>query len=137
MISIEELNDAVHKDVTSGLERHLRELSFRTVRPFGAIDGLIDGDYAAIQWVYEGVDCQGNLNGMWPTGKAIEVRGLTLVDTTGDEPVFSRHIDWNAVNSQLGGSRGRASSAVRCGNFEEARAMAVEKFESLRRERGC
>lgn len=129
MVTIEELHRQVEDDVKEGLQDFLEMIRFEIVKPFDKVEALVDGDLAAVQWVYEGFDCCGGLNGMWPTGKPVSVRGLTLVDTSGEETLFSRHVDWNAVNSQLGGSRGRASTSVRASNIAEATANAMKMMK--------
>ena len=80
------------------------------VGPFAETGPLIDGHFAVVQWRYRGGDTNArSFNGLWPTAECIEVRGLTVVDTSRPRWLFHRHVDWNRVNSQLGGSRGRTS----------------------------
>lgn len=128
MTTLEALQAVVKRDAQDGLAGFLKLTDFSFVDIFGVAQALVDGDFAAVQWVFEGVDCEG-LNGMWPTGKVVVVRGLTLVDTRTVDLRFSRHIDWNSVNSQLGGSRGRSASDAWHANENEAKAAARIVYE--------
>ena len=115
MPTTEEIIAAVRADVEEGLRRLLPARSdehegFELLGPFLEHGALIDGDFGVVQWRYRGGDVNPKgFNGLWPTAKRIEVRGLTVVDVGSDPWLFHRHVDWNAVNSQLGGSRGRNS----------------------------
>jgi len=40
--------------------------------------------------------------GLFPTGKALTIHGVTFVDRSGTEPRFYRYVDWAGVYSQLG-----------------------------------
>ncbi len=109
-----EIIAGVEADVVAGLGSMLALVhdhdGFEVVGPFAEVGPLIDGDFAVVQWRYRGGDTSPrSFNGLWPTGECIEVRGLTVVDISGEAWLFHRHVDWNLVNSQLGGSRGRTS----------------------------
>ena len=114
MATSDEIIAAVKRDVEEGLGSMLPALhdhdGFALSGPFADSGPLVDGDFAVVQWRYRGGDTSPrSFNGLWPTGECIEVRGLTVVDRRGERWLFHRHVDWNAVNSQLGGSRGRTS----------------------------
>lgn len=125
------LVDAVQRDVCDGLDDYLRPLdrpgdpAFALDGPFASAGALIDDPFAVVGWRYRGVDDGAGFNGMWPTGKVVTVSGLTIVDTSADEWSFHRHVDWNGVDSQLGGSRGRTSSPVLVKKPDEARYLAA------------
>ncbi|MEL6982581.1 MAG: hypothetical protein AAFO29_09165, partial [Actinomycetota bacterium] len=129
MATAAEINAAVQTDVIDGLGSMLPAVhdhdGFDIVGPFAGTGPLVDGDYAVVQWRYRGGDTSPrSFNGLWPTGECIEVRGLTVVDMSGDDWLFHRHVDWNAVNSQLGGSRGRTSINWAPGTGSGDRRMA-------------
>ena len=84
-----------------------------------------------MSWKFTGIDRRSGFNGMWPTAKSIEVRGVTVVDSSGEEPVFHRNVDWNAVNSQLGGSRGRSSTPILVRKAEDAVFYAEDHYGTL------
>ena len=123
--------EAVDRDVTLGLQHHLRRLRFTPTGLFADRGAVVDGPHAVVQWLFVGVDCCEGFGGMWNTGRQIEVHGVTVVDTSGDEWIFDRHVDWNSVNAQLGGSRGRAVTDDRFAiDRDAARANAELAFES-------
>lgn len=129
MITAADIIAAVQTDVIDGLGAMLPAVhahdGFEVVGPFADRGPLVDGDYAVVQWRYRGGDTSPrSFNGLWPTGECIEVRGLTVVDTSGPTWLFHRHVDWNAVNSQLGGSRGRTSINWAPGTGSGDRRMA-------------
>lgn len=135
--STDEIVEAVRQDVLAGIGHLLNEVEFRPTGPFAHQRALVDGPFAAVQWTFEGVDCCDGFGGMWNTGKCVEVRGLTVVDMSGDTILFQRHIDWNAVNSQLGGSRGRtAGDADYVLDFKTARNNAEQAYTDLMAQRG-
>ena len=122
---------AVEADVLDGLDDFLRPLdrpgdpAFVLDGPFAASGALVDEPFAVVGWRYRGVDDGAGFNGMWPTGKVVTVCGLTIIDTSSDDWTFHRHVDWNGVDSQLGGSRGRTSSPVLVKKPDEARYLAA------------
>lgn len=117
--------DAVEADVRAGLQGMLRPLSFNVVGPFREQRALIDGPFAVVQWALDGVDDGSGFNGMWPTGKAVRVTGVTVVEHANKPWLFHRHVDWNSLNAQLGGSRGRSSSPLLVKRPEEAQYLAA------------
>jgi hypothetical protein len=121
---------AVEADVRDGLDDMLRPLSFSLVGPFADEGALVDGSFAVVQWALDGVDDGAGFNGMWPTGKAVRVTGVTVVDRRSNPWVFHRHVDWNSLNAQLGGSRGRTSSPLLVKRPEEAQYFAALAYQS-------
>jgi hypothetical protein len=120
-----ELVAAVEADVRAGLDGFVHPLEFTVVGPFADRGALVDGPFAAVQWQLVGVDDGRGFNGMWPTGKSVCVAGLTVIDRRGEPWLFHRHVDWNLVNAQLGGSRGRTSSPLLVKKPEEAQYLAA------------
>lgn len=129
-MNVEELQAAVKADVITGLEDELEPRDFAIVGPFASQGALIDteGTFAVVQWMYYGIDNRQGFNALWPTGIEIRVPGLTVVDMTSDPVLFYRHVDWNEVNSQLGGSLGRTSAPELIKSPDRARANAARDF---------
>ena len=123
-----EIVQAVRADVEAGLSDLLHIERFETVGPFAEAGALVDARHAVVCWSLVGIDCKTGFNGMWPTAKRIEVKGISVVDASEEPWTFSRHVDWNHVNSQLGGSRGRTSApfTVRC--IEDALFYAADRY---------
>lgn len=125
------LVNAVERDVCDGLDDFLRPLdrpgdpAFALDGPFAGSGVLVDDPFAVVGWRYRGVDDGVGFNNMWPTGKVVTVTGLTIVDTGPEAWLFHRHVDWNGVDSQLGGSRGRSSSPLLVKKPDEARYLAA------------
>lgn len=126
---VDRVRAAVAEDVAAGLGPLLQQLDFAFVGPFTERGALVDAPYVVVEWRYTGVDNGDGFNGMWPTGKQVVVPGLTIVDTSPDQWLFHRHVDWNTVNSQLGGSRGRASTPLPVKRPDEARFYAALHYE--------
>ena len=120
---------AVHDDVRAGLAPYLQAESFDLDGPFAAQGALVEGTTAVVQWVFVGIDNGKGFNNLWPTAKRITVRGVTFVDTSEEPWQFHRHVDWNGVSSQLGGSLGRAATPVRIVKENEARELAELHYE--------
>jgi hypothetical protein len=108
--------DAVEADVLTGFEDVLTPIDFAVTGPFADREVLAEGPFAVVAWTFTGIDNGRGFNNMWPTAKRVTVFGLTIVDTSaGDEAEgweFHRHIDWNGVNAQLGGSQGRTTAPL-------------------------
>lgn len=122
--------DAVAADVLVGLGTHLRVLELELDGPFADRGALVDGDLAVAGWRLRGIDDRAGFNGMWPTGKAVHVHGVTIVDRSVEPWRFHRHVDWNALNAQLGGSRGRTSGPLLVKRPEEATYLAALAYGS-------
>jgi len=119
---------AVYDDVVTGVGDLLTPLSFELAGPFAASGALVEGDTAIVVWTFVGVDNGRGFNNLWPTAKRVTMRGVTIVEM-GDEPwLFHRHIDWNAVNAQLGGSLGRAATPLFVRKPEHARFYAADHY---------
>jgi hypothetical protein len=56
---------------------------------------------AAMAWRYTGVHSEVFL-GMQPTGRLVEVEGITIVQGTADQPEVRSLIDWHSVLAQIG-----------------------------------
>jgi hypothetical protein len=56
---------------------------------------------AAVPWVYR---CRhtGDFNGLFPTGRSLEVKGVTFVDRREGQLLLHRYVDWEGVIAQLG-----------------------------------
>lgn len=119
----------VFEDVRDGLAEYLHAISFDVDGPFKDAGALVDGDLAVVQWVFVGVDDGKGFNNLWPTAKQITVRGLTIVDRSKRDWAFHRHVDWNAVSSQLGGSLGRAATPLLVKKPEDAVFYASDHYE--------
>ena len=119
---------AVEADVLTGFDGVLTPMSFDVSGPFADRQVLAEGAFAVVSWTFKGIDNGRGFNNMWPTAKRVTVFGLTIVDTsTGDDAdgwEFHRHIDWNGVNAQLGGSQGRSSAPVLVKKSEFAVGLA-------------
>jgi len=120
-----EIVEAVRTDALAGLGAHLRVLELELDGPFADRGALVDGDLGVVGWRVRGVDDREGFNGMWPTGKAVRVHGITVVDRSATPWRFRRHVDWNALNAQLGGSRGRTSGPLLVKRPEEATYLAA------------
>lgn len=119
----------VYEDVRDGLADYLHPVSFDVDGPFAAAGALVQDHLAVVQWVFVGVDDGKGFNNLWPTAKTITVRGLTIVDMAAQPWEFRRHIDWNAVSSQLGGSLGRSATPLLVKKPEDARFYASDHYE--------
>lgn len=56
---------------------------------------------AAVPWVYR---CRhtGDFNGLFRTGRSLEIKGVTFVDRRGGQLLLHRYVDWEGVIAQLG-----------------------------------
>jgi hypothetical protein len=119
----------VYEDVRQGLEPYLHAISFDVEGPFAATGALLQDPYAVVQWVFVGVDDGIGFNNLWPTAKQVTVRGLTIVDRSEDVWQFHRHVDWNSVSSQLGGSLGRSATPILVKKREDALFYAADHYD--------
>jgi hypothetical protein len=110
----------VYEDVRDGLAEYLHPVSFDVDGPFAAAGALVADRFAVVQWVFVGVDDGKGFNNLWPTAKTITVRGVTIVDMGKKNWEYHRHIDWNGVSSQLGGSLGRSATPLLVKKPEDA-----------------
>lgn len=119
---------AVCDDVVTGLTGLLTPLSFALDGPFASRGALIEGDTATVVWQFVGVDNGRGFNNLWPTAKRITVRGVTIVEMGSDPWLYHRHIDWNGVNAQLGGSLGRSAAPLFVRKREHALFYAADHY---------
>ena len=62
----------------------------------------------AVPWTWTGVhrgilgDDDRDVMGYQPTGKTIQVRGVTIVSDRGPEPTYARFVDWVSALAELG-----------------------------------
>ena len=112
---------AVHDDVRAGLAPYLQAESFDLDGPFAAAGALVEGTTAVVQWVFVGIDNGKGFNNLWPTGQAHHRAGRDIRRHVRGAVAFHRHIDWNGVSSQLGGSLGRCRHPA-AGHGERGRA---------------
>lgn len=119
---------AVFDDVVAGLDGLLAPVSFTLDGPFAASGALVEGDNAVVVWLFTGVDNGEGFNNLWPTAKVVTVRGVTIVDTSASEWLFHRHVDWNGVSAQLGGSLGRSATPLLVKKPEDARFYAADHY---------
>jgi hypothetical protein len=120
---------AVYDDVRVGLADYLTAVSFDVVGPFAATGALVEGSMAVVQWQFVGIDDGKGFNNLWPTAKTVEVRGVTFVDLDAQPQQFHRHVDWNGVSSQLGGSLGRAATPLLVTKREDALFYAAHHYD--------
>ncbi len=68
--------------------------------------GVMSNDTAAaVAWRYTGVHSEVFL-GMAPTGRVVEVEGITIVQGTVGDPQLRSLIDWHSVLVQIGAATG-------------------------------
>ena len=109
----------VRNDATDMLPLLEETDGFALAPPTDRVGPIVDRGFAVVNWTFVGLDVGRGFNRMWPTGKLVTARGVTFLDlSTG---LFQRHVDWNGINSQLGGSRGRASAPLLVKQPEAAR----------------
>jgi hypothetical protein len=107
-IEDDESFDLVRKDVQSsfgavfGARDDIDEDEvFTVVEPFRGEEAVRTANVASVPWTFR---CRhtGDFNGIFPTGRNLDIQGVTLVDFRGGEPLLSRYIDWAGVIAQLG-----------------------------------
>lgn len=56
---------------------------------------------AAVPWVYS---CRhtGDFNGLFRTGRSLEIKGVTFVDRRDGQVMLHRYVDWEGVIQELG-----------------------------------
>ncbi len=119
-ISLAEVVALVKLDCEQGVTDWLNDPQFELAAPTG--DGqerIGNNDYTTVCWSVAGahskVDTQQKSLDVWPTHRQVRVEGVTIVHHMNGnldpaEVTFHRSIDWNAVASQLGTSRGRPTA---------------------------
>lgn len=100
----------VRDDVERGMGEWLRAdtgidgSGFRLLEPFDAEEVPINSTQTGtvvIPWAWLGRH-DGDVMGVTPTGRVIEVHGVTLVRDTDDGPRYSRFVDWVSALGQMG-----------------------------------
>lgn len=92
--------EVVREDVERGLQKSFRS---RTDAGVEIIDAsLTNGDATAVVWRFECTH-SGLFQGLKPRDKPVTIRGVTIVDDTGEDgPLLQRFVDWNEVMADLG-----------------------------------
>lgn len=71
-----------HKDPIRGIEGYRNMLqgawAYFPDLAIEAEEPLVDGDRAAVAWVYTGTHQRGEIGGVAPSGKRVRVQGITL-----------------------------------------------------------
>ena len=102
----DEIVRLVADDVAAGLGGVFQPTEGGGLMPLDSLESLgapIASDtHAALPWQWQGTHV-GEIAGIPPTGREdVVVRGVTIVDRTGDDILFHRFIDWLDVLQQLG-----------------------------------
>jgi hypothetical protein len=77
---------------------------FRLLEPFDSEEVPINSTQTGtvvIPWAWRGRH-DGDVMGFAPTGRVIDVHGVTLVRDTDDGPTYSRFVDWVSALGQMG-----------------------------------
>lgn len=102
--------DLVRKDVELGIGQWLTALAdiesagFRILEPFDREPAPLmcaESGTVVVPWAWVGRH-DADVMGYLPTGRTIEVRGVTLVRDTDDGPAFSRFVDWVGALAEMG-----------------------------------
>src|SRR4051812_17185750 len=90
--------EVVREDVERGLQH-----SFQSETGVDIIDAsLTNGDATAVVWQFDCVHT-GVFQGLKPKGKAVTIRGVTIVDHVAEGgPLLQRYVDWSEVMADLG-----------------------------------
>ena len=105
-----EAEDLVRRDVEEGIgswllaDESVEGAGFRLLEDLGLEDGHLtnsDAGTVAIPWGYRGRH-ERDVMGLLPTGRIIDIKGVTLVHETSDGPRFSRFVDWIGALGQMG-----------------------------------
>lgn len=100
----------VEEDVKNGMGDWLRAADevegagFRLLEPFDREEVPINSSQTGtvvIPWAWRGRH-DGDVMGFAPTGRVVDVHGVTLVRDTDDGPKYSRFVDWTSVLAQMG-----------------------------------
>ena len=77
---------------------------FRLLEPFDREEVPINSSQTGtvvIPWAWRGRH-DGDVMGFAPTGRVVDVHGVTLVRDTDDGPKYSRFVDWISALAQMG-----------------------------------
>ena len=107
MPRIEDPFAIVNDDIVRGLSPAFEPAAddtgdgFDVSHHFRDIEPISNGEVAAVVWTYrcKQVDWFGTVP---PSDQVITIRGTTVVDNRGKEPLYHRYIDWLAVYTALG-----------------------------------
>ncbi|MGH9275341.1 MAG: hypothetical protein ACRDZU_11905 [Acidimicrobiales bacterium] len=100
----------VRDDVERGMGDWLRAdeeidgAGFRLLEPFDVEDVPINSAQTGtvvIPWAWVGRH-DGDVMGFTPTGRVIDLHGVTIVRDTDDGPRYSRFVDWVSALGQMG-----------------------------------
>jgi hypothetical protein len=102
----EEIVNIIRGDVENGLQGMFGRRAEFSEQPVIVNPELDDGEQpfqslAAVPWVYRCAH-DGNFQGLFPTGKELEIHGVTFVDNRGGQQQLYRYVDWLGVVNQLG-----------------------------------
>ena len=103
--------ELVEEDVRKGLSAYFGVTAYEVVAPTTPAEGpLVNSGSAAVAWRCTCID---NIPfpDLQPTFTKVVVEGITIV-TLGQEPTFSRLVDWNRVIGQLGEVHHRRATDV-------------------------
>jgi len=98
----------VQKDIIAGLGAAFEAVNerddsdaVRVADRFRDEEVITNEAVTAVPWVYR---CRhtGDFNGLFPTGRLLEVKGVSFVDRRGGELLLHRYVDWEGVIAQLG-----------------------------------
>lgn len=77
------------------------EEPFRVNKRFKGAAVITNNQVVAVPWTYL---CKhtGDFQGLFPTGRNIQIEGMTLVDSRASTTVLHRFVDWMGLAAQLG-----------------------------------
>lgn len=111
-VALELVQEDVTQGLTAWLEPQSNDHGFAVLRrDRDDLDHLLSsphGDDVAVPWTWTGVhrgtegDDDRDVMGYQPTGKTIEVRGVTIVSDRGGEITFARFVDWVSALAAIG-----------------------------------
>jgi hypothetical protein len=104
VIDSDESFSVVDDDITNGLGDIFEPISPRAVsvaQAFRDTETITNKEITAVPWTYQ---CRhvGDFNGVFPTGRNLEIQGVTFVDNRGGRTLLHRYVDWAGVFTQLG-----------------------------------
>ena len=112
VIESDESFSIVNDDITAGLGDIFEPLDARSVmvaEAFRDTERISNSEVTAVPWSYQ---CRhtGDFYGVFPTGRNLEIQGVTFVDNRSGRTLLHRYVDWAGVFAQLGMSvSGRVS----------------------------
>jgi hypothetical protein len=95
--------DAVRRDLETGFSDILQPNG--PLNPVGKFSDVAIGsgndEISVLAWEQPVIHV-GSLQGTPPTGKELILRGVTIIDGNGGDPLYSRYIDWLALYADIG-----------------------------------